>query len=116
MVRRNTLVPGSVRATYNPQKKRLSLYAEGRVNEYIYDIAFNRVNWMGGLKFNLEGWHGGLLSENDKPYTCEQPVWVDLSAQVFPTKSVTVATANYPEGEIIPVYWTGLIVDDFRDG
>lgn len=94
-------------ATYDPQKHQLTLVAEGTVEQITYGISFERVEWVGGLKFNLEGWTGPLTGER-APYQKEQVVDIVLAKQVFSSDYVIIVTANSPQGQQIPIHWLGL--------
>jgi hypothetical protein len=56
------LIPADkVAASYDPEQKVLALYAEGKVKKYTSGIRFVRdIHFVGGLKFDLEGWSGPI--------------------------------------------------------
>ncbi|KAA8905685.1 hypothetical protein FN846DRAFT_950250 [Sphaerosporella brunnea] len=101
------LVPADkLAATYNPKTRKLILVAEGEVQKYTYNIQFERLSWMGGLKFSLQGWTGPI-GPGTAPYTHEQSFSITLPSKELPSGEVIIVTANYPKGKAVPIHWLG---------
>jgi hypothetical protein len=99
------LVPASqLAATYDPNVRALSLFAKGTTKKYTASIHFQRdPHWVGGLKFDLEGWIGPL-GEGPKPYEREGNFAFGLPSKDYPSADVIIATANNPEGKVVPIH------------
>ncbi|MCJ1261979.1 hypothetical protein MMC22_001848 [Lobaria immixta] len=98
------LIPADkLEASYS-KSRGLVLYAEGKVQEHTHGINFVRVPWIGALKIELEGWTG-LPSPKDRDYTHEQAFDIQLPNRAYPSNTVTIVTANHPEGEVLQINW-----------
>jgi|GEM_PF-760113 len=104
------LIPADeLAAAYNTQTKTLTLFAEGKVQDYTYGISFEQVPLMGGLKFRLEGWTGPLHDPvTYSPYSHEQAFSLQLPSPVAPSGKVIIVDANHPEGVAVEVRFLGL--------
>ncbi|MCB2409695.1 hypothetical protein [Hymenobacter lucidus] len=95
-------------ASYNVHTQTLTLSAEGEARNYTTGIQFERQSWLGGYKFNLEGWTGPLADpESYEHYTHEQAFQLQMPSRVAPSGSVIIATANHPSGVAVPVRFLG---------
>ncbi|KAF8243673.1 hypothetical protein K440DRAFT_611768 [Wilcoxina mikolae CBS 423.85] len=80
----------------------LTLHAEGTVPNFTSGITFNRVPWMGGLKFSLDGWTGPR-GEGSRPYVHDQSFKIELPSLALPSGNVIIVTANHPHGIVVPI-------------
>ena len=104
------LVPADkVTAEYLVEKHMLVLHASGTVPVVTTGIRFDRQQWFGALKFALEGWTGPLTGETET-YNQQLEFTIQLPNPALPTDSLVVVTANHPEGLVVPIRFTGLIV------
>jgi hypothetical protein len=104
------LVPADqVTAIYLVETHTLRLQATGTVPVVTSGIKFVRQSLLGGLKFTLEGWTGPLTGETES-YKAELEFTIQLPNPALPSDSLTVVTANHPEGLEVPIRFTGLIV------
>jgi hypothetical protein len=104
------LVPADqVTAEYLVEKHMLLLQASGTVPVATSGIQFDPQPWLGALKYALEGWTGPLTGETES-YNVELGFTIQLPNPALPTDSVVVVTANHPEGLVVPIRFTGLIV------
>lgn len=105
------LIPAeNLSALYNTQSKKLVLFAKGNVIEFTSAISFNRdPNFVGGLKFFLEGWVGPITGKKS-PYNYKQGFDIVLPSPIpgFNSKSVIIADANDPKGKEVPVHYVGI--------
>ncbi|MES2487519.1 MAG: hypothetical protein V4581_16430 [Bacteroidota bacterium] len=102
-----TIPADKLAALYDTTKRQLILYAEGVVQGATYGFNFRQDTWFGGLKFTLQAWTGPLTGK-DQHYTHQQAFNISLPSRVYPSGSVTIVTANHPEGIIVPIRFTGL--------
>ena len=102
------LVPADqLAASYEPQKQLLTLYASGNVQKFTYGINFYRdPDFVGGLKFLLQGWTGPLAQGTD-PYKHTQQVKIQLLTPYYVVnpKEIIVVTENHPNGVVVPIEW-----------
>jgi hypothetical protein len=104
------LIPATaLAAVYNPLTHTLTLSAKGEVRDYTYGINFERVaNFVGGLKFQLEGWTGPLREPiSFSPYSHEQEFSILLPSPALPSGTVVIADANHPDGVVVEIHWLG---------
>lgn len=94
-------------AVYDPTKHKLTLSAQGEIQDYTTNISFNRLPWAGGLKFQLEGWTGPL-HDSHSPYSYQQDFDILLPNPVTPSGNVIIADANHPDGVVVPIHFLGL--------
>lgn len=103
------LIPADqLAASYDGQY--LILYAQGQVQDSTTGITFNRQPWMGGLKFDLEGWVGPLTGTHSK-YKHEQKFKIHLPNPVYPSGDVIIVDQNNPKGKVVPIHWLGEKID-----
>jgi len=103
------LIPAkTLAAVYDPRSSELTLFATGVVPIGVYDIHFERVTWLGGLKFELLG--RTLLGPiGERSYEYEQKIPIILPSRVYPSDSVIIVTQNnQPQGEKVVIHWLGL--------
>lgn len=81
--------------------------AKGNYHEITSGIAFHRVPWVGGYKFELRGWVGPLTG-HDKPYEVETPFDIQWPNSIAPSGKVVIADGNHPNGREIEVEALGL--------
>ena len=107
------LIPADkLAATYDPQAQTLILFAEGNARKYTSNISFVQdIQWVGGLKFDLEGWTGPIGSGLQQ-YNYEQKFPVVLPNAVISGKEIIITTANFPEGKVVTVNWLGFGNDE----
>lgn len=105
-----SLIPAdSVFAFYDVQKRQTILSAKGTVHEITTGIAFYRVPWLGGYKFELKGWVGPILGPgHDRTYEVSTPFDIQWPSVIDPSGKVIIVTANHPEGELVEVEADGL--------
>ncbi|KAF8532916.1 hypothetical protein BDD12DRAFT_867840 [Trichophaea hybrida] len=101
-------------ASYEKATQTLTLYAEGTVPNFTSGITFNRAPWMGGLKFTLDGWTGPR-GEGSRPYVHDQSFKFDLPSHAFPSGTVTIVTANHPNGKIVQIDWLEQLQQSLSD-
>ena len=89
----------SLHATYLSE---LVLEAEGQVSQGVYDIHFERVPWIGGLKFKLVA-RFLLGPPGEKVYKHRQTFPIVLPSMVYPSGDVIIVTANYPKGKVVRI-------------
>ncbi|KAF8242767.1 hypothetical protein K440DRAFT_664529 [Wilcoxina mikolae CBS 423.85] len=87
-------------ASYDPEDQTLRLYASGEALNFTADIYFERVPWLGGLKYELVGWVGPR-GQGTRPYEVENEFKIRLTN---PYGDVLIATANYPDGKLVPIH------------
>lgn len=92
----------SLAAAHDFQTQQLFIEAKGKVNAGVYDIHFSRVQWLGGLKFELLGW-GGEPSLAEEPYEIVNKFDIILPSPVYPSDSIIIIDANHPKGVIVPI-------------
>jgi hypothetical protein len=99
-----SLIPAdSVFAFYDVQKRQIILSAKGTVHEITTGIAFYRVPWLGGYRFELKGWVGPILGPgHDRTYEVSTPFDIQWPS-INPSGKVTIVTFNHPEGELVQV-------------
>jgi hypothetical protein len=90
-------------ASYEKATHSLTLYAEGSVPNFTSGIIFNRVHWLGGLKFSLDGWTGPR-GEGCRPYVHDQSFTIDLPSLALPSGTVIIVTENHPNGVVVPIH------------
>ncbi len=95
-------------ALYDTKQQKLILYAEGVVKGATYGFNFRRDPFVGGLKFTLMAWTGPLTGK-DQPYSFNQAFAIHLPQPHFSSGSVLIVTANHPEGELVPIHYTGYV-------
>lgn len=102
------LIPADkLAATYDPNTSKLFLSAEGTVPAGTHGIRFERLPWIGGLKFSLDGWTEALAGSQH--YEWEQAFDIQSLSSVDPSNTVIVLTANHPhKGVFVPINWLGL--------
>jgi hypothetical protein len=93
-------------ALYDTRKGELILYAEGDVMEASYGYQFRRLNYAGGLLFELIGGTGPMTGKMGH-YTHTQKFAMKLPLPHFASDVVTIQTANNPKGEQVKIYYTG---------
>jgi hypothetical protein len=98
----------NLRAAYNVNTKRLTLYAEGVVMGATYGFNFRRDSFMGGLKFSLMAWTGPLTGK-EQPYDFKQAFYINMPLPHFNNKTVLIETSNYPDGKEVEIEYLGLI-------
>ncbi|MCB2408811.1 hypothetical protein [Hymenobacter lucidus] len=103
------LIPATdLAATYNVRTRLLTLSARGEARDFTYGITFDRVPYMGGLKFQLMGWTGPLKDpESYSPYTHQQSYAIQLPSPAFPSNSLLIVDENHPEGLVVDIRFTG---------
>jgi hypothetical protein len=106
-----TIPASKLAAFYDTLQQKLVLSAEGVVKEATYGFNFKRDNFLGGLKFTLQAWTGPLTGK-DQPYKYSQAFSIHLPQPHFNSRSVTIVTSNHPEGEVVPIFYGGLIHGD----
>lgn len=103
------IIPASkLAALYDTKQQKLTLYAQGTVQEFTYGFSFHRENFYGGLKFTLMAWTGPL-GEKEQPYEYSEGFSMHLPQPHFNSASVLIVTANNPDGESVPIRYTGVI-------
>jgi hypothetical protein len=100
----NLISASTLSAKYDSYLQKLFLHAEGEYMEATYGISFARQQWIGGLKFNLEGWTGPITGRK-KAYTYTQDFDIHLPSPVYPSSSLLIADAENREGVTVPIEW-----------
>ncbi|MDB5015722.1 MAG: hypothetical protein JWQ84_554 [Mucilaginibacter sp.] len=106
-----TIPATKLAAFYDTGQQKLILYAQGVVKGATYGFNFQRDTFMGGLKFTLQAWTGPLTGK-EQPYEHSQGFIISLPQPHFNSKSVLIVTANHPQGETVPIHYSGLIHTD----
>ncbi|WYZ35369.1 hypothetical protein EsH8_X_000016 [Colletotrichum jinshuiense] len=83
----------SISALYDNDKKTLILEASGNAVNITTDIHFQRLPFLGGLLYELQGWVGPVTL-GDEPYSVTNSFNIDLPSRVFPSGTVVIKTAN----------------------
>lgn len=97
-----TLVPADrLAASYSEFTQTLTLFASGKVLDFVVGIDFRRLPWIGGLRFELVGWRrpGRIV----RPYTARKPFRIPYIRRVAPSGKVIIVTANHPRGVLVPI-------------
>ena len=89
-------------AVYDSTKRQLLLSAKGNVEEITTNIHFQRLTWLGGLKFRLVGWSGPLTGK-EHSYSVNDRFSIDLRSGALPARFVVVADAKNPEGKLVEI-------------
>lgn len=103
------LIPANeLKARYNTVSKQLILIASGEAVCYTTSITFQRQQFLGGLKFALNGWVGPITG-GEQPYNHVQSFSIELpNREIFPSNTVVFVTANYPNGKVVDIdYFIG---------
>jgi sorbitol-specific phosphotransferase system component IIA len=100
---------GQLAATYDVVEKKLTLFAQGEVQEFTSGIAFSRdPYWAGGYKFDLRGWVGPLKQPPTyRPYKYQQSFSIVFGYEGNP-KDVIIADLNHPKGVAVPIRYLGI--------
>jgi hypothetical protein len=93
-------------AVYYEMSGTLTLTAEIQVMEAAYGFQFRRLNFMGGLLFELIGGNGPYTGKM-VDYTHTQNFSIRLPMSHFQSDEVTIITANHPEGEKVKIEYIG---------
>lgn len=102
------LVPASeLSAVYDPVKQVLTLAASGEVQNYTYGYKFQRMSWIGGLRFELIGWTGPIGQGTSK-YSFSQDFPIPGLTVFDPEGTVIIVTSNHRNGEAIKIKFLGL--------
>ena len=96
---------------YDPVKQVLKLFARGEAQNFTYGYEFQRLTWLGGLKFELLAW-SGPFGPGSRKYEHSQSFDIPNINSIDPEGSVIIVTANHPKGKTVPVYWLGFGQDD----
>lgn len=89
-------------AVYDSTKRQLVLSAKGDAEEITTNIHFQRLPWLGGLKFRLVGWSGPLTGKTHS-YSVNDRFSIDLLSGALPAKFVVVADAKNLEGKTVEI-------------
>ncbi|MCJ1246490.1 hypothetical protein MMC30_003698 [Trapelia coarctata] len=100
-------------ALYETKTHTLIITAKGEApGWYIGPFIEPEPHWVGGLKFSLRAYAGGLGKHPDmKPFEVTYKMPIILPNPVVIGKEVIIATANNPHGFVVPIRYTGLKED-----
>lgn len=100
------VIPASkLTAVYDIDTQTLTLAAEGTIMEATYGYRFERIPWLGGLKFRLQAWTGPLTGKKAS-YSFSQSFQVSL----FPFfGEVIIVDAGNPNGVLVKIRFIGPI-------
>ncbi|PZF70841.1 hypothetical protein [Taibaiella soli] len=103
------LIPATqLTARYDAFSHQLILSASGQTPQFTAAINFHRdQNFVGGLKFDLQGWVGPLTGDMQS-YEKTQNVDIMLPSPVINSKSVIIVDANHPEGVPVTIEYAEL--------
>lgn len=99
-----TVSAKSLGVIYDSTKRQLVLSAKGDAEEITTNIHFQRLPWLGGLKFRLVGWSGPLTGKTHT-YSVNDRFDIDLRSGSVPFKSVIVVDANNLEGKVVEIHY-----------
>ena len=97
-------------ALYETRKHTLIITAKGEAPDWYLGPFIQQVTpWLGGLKFSLLAYPGGLdTSGKMVPFDVRFELPVILPNRAVIGKNVVIATANNPHGFVVPIRYTGL--------
>ncbi|KAF9639904.1 hypothetical protein BFW01_g11710 [Lasiodiplodia theobromae] len=93
-------------ATYDPIKHQLNISVEGRAPHGTHGIELVPVVWMGGLKYELDGWTPRYPVEH-MPYIFEESFKIPNLAIAAPANEIIIVSLNHPDGLRVKVHWLG---------
>jgi hypothetical protein len=94
------------RAVYVSKTKTLTIFAEGDVPGWILDVHLERDVWVGGLKFSLRGFPGGIPAAPEKGISVAFKLAIALPAEHFQSETglVESETGTFK----IPINYAGV--------
>lgn len=100
------VIPASkLAAVYDIDTQTLTLTAEGTIMEATYGYQFERIPWIGGLKFRLQAWSGPLTGKT-AAYDFSQSFQLSLLPYI---RDVIIVDASNPTGVAVKIKFTGCI-------
>jgi hypothetical protein len=107
MSTRGRVTANELAATYEPLNQVLTVYAKGQNQNSTFGYQFQRLTWVGGLRFELLAWSGPVYP-GSTPFEYSQKFNIPNLRSIDPSGNVIIVTSNFPNGKVVPVRWLGI--------